>query len=60
MDSAESLHSPSISLIRQPIESPFTQINKKVKLQNVSKVCFLKGVLTHALDKLAAFILSVS
>lgn len=60
LDSAESLHSTSVSRIRQPIESLFNQIDEKVKLQNASKVRSLKGVLTHVWGKLAVFMLSIS
>ena len=60
IDSAQSLSSTAISLLRQPIKSLFNQIDEKVKMRNASKVRYLKGALTHIYVKLTAFMFEFS
>lgn len=53
LDAADQLYSTAISRIRQPIESFFSWIEEKVKIQIASKVRSYNGLMVHIFGKLA-------
>ena len=57
LDLFEQLFSTSVSRVRQPIESLFSWIEEKTKIQIASKVRSYNGLMVHIFGKLAAAML---
>lgn len=53
LDAADQLYSTAVSRIRQPIESIFSWIEEKTKIQIASKVRSHNGLIVHVFGKLA-------
>ena len=53
LDAADQLYSTAVSRIRQPIESLFSWIEEKVKIQIASKVRSSNALMVHVFGKLA-------
>jgi hypothetical protein len=54
LEAADQLYSTAISRIRQPIESCFSWIEEKVKIQIASKVRSYNALIVHVFGKLTA------
>lgn len=57
---ADDLFSTAVSRIRQPVESMFNWLIQKADIQNASKVRSTKGLMIHALGKLAAAFITLA
>lgn len=55
---ADDLYSTAVSRIRQPIESFFGWLNKKVDIQRASNVRSSKGLIVHIFGRISAALLS--
>jgi hypothetical protein len=57
LSAADTLYSEAVSCLRQPIESLFSWIDEKTRIQRASKVRSYRGLLVHVFGRLTAAML---